>query len=436
MSILRPYQEVAASQLLRALQHGKEEWGYAGGVDMSDTGTGKSFIDLFAALQTGRKPVVLCPLVGIPGWLRTHQALKAEPFYVGTPDALKRGGRSHTVERLGNGVFWWKNASDIILILDEAQHFKGMDSIASQMIEGAIAQEIPIICASATLASSPLELMIAGQVTGLHTGGNDWLRFLAENGCRYKEDEERWVWSSKKHVLGQLHHRLIPERGCRVRKADIGEKPACTIATLPIECPEGPSIAAEWSRGMADIANLNKKGYPPQVQIAVRRKIRMRLWKTSEMALVEPLAERIRADLDNNKSVIAFFGFTESRERMGKLLKTRDGFYGGQDTHTRKRLEDQFQADQIRVLLNQIKAGGSSVSLHDLNGDYPRVAYVLPSDSAVAMSQAPGRIDRLGMLTPAHVWIPYVAGTLSEAIVKSTGRKVAQMAQLNDGAPE
>lgn len=433
MSILYPYQRPASEQLIRALTHGEEEWGYPGCADLSDVGIGKSFIDLSAALATGRSPAIVCPMAGIQGWMKTLKAFNASAHYLGTPEGLKTGGRHEIVARHLD-TFTWKNASSVILILDEAQHFKGMDSLASRLADGAIAQKIPMICASATLASSPLELRIAGQITGLHTGGQDWERFLEEWGCEYDDEEMMWKWKRKKHALEQLHHKLIPMRGCRVTKADMGQRPTCRMDVLPIHCEEGAYLAEEWRKGQEDLNRLYAKRYPAAIVTATRRKIRMRLWKLSEMALAKPLAERMKQDLAEGKSVVAFFQFTDTREQVGKLLKTNDGFYGGQNPAQRAYLENEFQADRIRVLLNQIKAGGSSVSLHDTRGDYPRVAYVLPSDSAVAMGQAPGRIDRAGMVTEAQVWFPCVAGTLSEGIVRSTAKKISQMNKLNDGA--
>lgn len=432
--ILYPYQRDGARQLLRALTDGHEEWGYNGAADLSDVGVGKSFMDYAAALETGREPVILTPVAGFKGWQDTCTAFKHHPRYVGTPDGLKQGNRSHIAARHGD-TFHWKNAHEIVLILDEAHHFKGMDSIASRLADGAIAQHIPIICASATLATSPLELRIAGQVTGLHSGSeSDWLRFLVRNGCRWVDDETGWVWNRKVHHLEQIHHTLIPARGCRVRKSDMGERPGSTIQILPIQCKEGPQIQREWSSALDQLKRMEAQRYPKMVVINTRRKIRMRLWRLSEQALVPHVARLMKQDLAEGKSVIGFFTFTETREQMGKLLGTRDGFYGGQPTDIRARLARDFQANRIKVLLNQIKAGGSSVSLHDLDGGHPRVSYIFPSDSGVAMQQAPGRTDRAGMQSHAQVWIPCVAGSLSEKLVHSTSKKLLAMQGLNDGA--
>ena len=85
------------------------------------------------------------------------------------------------------------------------------------------------------------------------------------------------------------------------------------------------------------------------------------------------------------------------------------------------------------VLLNNIAAGGASVSLQDLTGEYPRISYIFPTDSPVKFGQAPGRIDRQGGKTPTIQWIPCVAGSLSERMVGATTKKMLQLNALNDG---
>ncbi len=119
---------------------------------------------------------------------------------------------------------------------------------------------------------------------------------------------------------------------------------------------------------------------------------------------------------------------------MGHLLGTHAGFYGGQQAKERVYWQREFQANRQHVLLSNIGAGGSSVSLHDTTGKRPRVSYIFPCDNPVKMGQAPGRIDRSGGMTFSQQWIPCVAGTLSERMVKQTARKLMQLARLNDGA--
>jgi hypothetical protein len=431
--LLYDYQKSHAAQLLRALQNGEREWGYPGAVDMSDVGTGKTAVDLAAALATGRKVAVLCPVVGISGWQKMFQHFGAEPYHIGSYEAV-RGNWREGIGKFEGDYFKWENPQDIVLIADEAQITRNMDSITTACIGGAIRQKIPMICASATLALSPLELRIAGRITGLHRGGEDWIRFMRENGGRYEPDENRWWWNKYEiEKLADIHKILIPQRGCRMKKSDIGDHPGTTIEVLPFFVEEAQAIENEWNKIESQVRRMEMSGCKREVILNVRRGGRMRVWKKSEMALVPHVCARIKDDLAAGNSVTAFFSFTESRELAGTILGTNNGFFGGQNPKKRKELIDKFQSNEIHVLLSNIGAGGASVSIHDTTGDRPRIAYIFPTDQPVKMGQAIGRIDRSGGKTHAHQYIPCVAGGISQRMVESCARKLEQLAVLNDG---
>jgi len=401
---------------------------------MSDLGTGKTYVDLAAMTEIRKKIVVLCPVAGMEGWKKAFQLFGITPHFIGTYEAV-RGNWRPEVGRFGDKFFEWEDAEQIGIILDEAQMVKAGDNITTAVAGGAIVQRIPIIAASATLAISPLELRIAGRITGLHNGGKDWKRFIQDNECHYNEEEDRW-WFNRhaEWVLADLHKQLIPERGCRMVKADATtDHPGSTIQVLPIECEEGPAIEKAWSKIEWVVGKMEEEGKPRQMIQNLRRAGRMRVWKQSEMALIPHVARRIQADIAAGNSVVAFLNFTEAREALGSILGTNAGIYGGMSHKKKNHWITEFQENRCHVLLNNIGAGGASVSLHDLTGDRPRVSYIFPSDRHVAAGQAVGRIDRIGGKTHAMQWIPCVKGTLSERMVESTAAKLSRLAILNDG---
>lgn len=433
--ILKDYQRTPSRQLLRALQCGEAEWSYPGAVDLSDVGVGKTYMNTAAALATGREPVVLCPVVGIEGWRECFQRFGREPRFVGSYEAV-RGGWRPELGTFKDGRFVWKTTSDIVLILDEAQMVKGQESMTAATIGGAINASVPTIAASATMASSVVDLRIAGRITGLHTGGKDWKRFLAEKKAVFDDDEQRWTWDRRRHLymLDEIHRILIPARGCRVKKADMGEQPGTTIQVLPMQgIKEAAEIEKAW-RELDEKTRWMERERMPADQIRnFRRAGRTRIWKRSELALVPGVVELVKKCLEDGKSVIMFFSFTESRLLAGKLLKTKDGIYGGQSKNQRTKAKADFQANRIRVLLCNIGAAGASANLQDLTGDRPRETFIFPTDNPVKMGQAPGRVDRLEGKTHSLQWIPCIAGGFSERMVRSTARKLLANSVLNDG---
>jgi hypothetical protein len=428
---LRGYQVTPARQLYRALTHGMAEWGHPGAVDLSDMGTGKTYMAMAAAAATGRRIVVLCPVVGRAGWERAFAHFGIEPHFIGTYEGLRQGNRPHIAEQRLDGTFSWKRAGEIILILDEAQALRHDDTLNVKLCSAAILQRIPIIVASATVAISPVEMRFAGRITGLHRGGDDWARFLAAHGCVRRSASEGWKWDGQMRHLSAIHARLFPRRGCRVRKEELGsECPETEIRVLPIQCAAAAEIEKKWKETLALLEQLKRQGKNTE---AVRRTCAMRMWQASEAALVPALAERVREDVRGGRSVAIFVNFTATRLGLGNLLKTNAGFYGGQNLRTRQHWESEFQADRQHILISNIGAGGASVSLHDVNGERPRTAYICPTDHVVQMEQATGRVDRVGGQSKSLQWIPCVAGTLSEQMVHRTRRKMLAISVLNNG---
>lgn len=428
---LRGYQIEPTKQIYRALMKGAAEWGYPGAVDFSDMGTGKTYMDLAAAIATGRDPAILCPTVGMAGWQRACQHFGITPHFISTYEAVRGAFRPHIATVDDTGRFTWKDPKEIILILDEAQALRHDDTLTVRCVSAAIRQGIPIIVASATIAVSPVEMRFAGRVTGLHSGDQDWHRFLANHGC-FKKGKS-FVWDGKAHHLMRIHQQLFPWRGARVRKQDLGEEcPETVIETLPLDIPEAAAIEQEWrnTEEMLDrLASQMSGGALDQK----RRNAHLKMWHRCEMALVPYLATRIKKDIADGNSVAVFMNFNDSRIALSRLLNTTAGFYGGQPLARRQYWEREFQANRQHVLISNIGAGGASVSLHDTTGDRPRIAYILPTDHVIKLEQATGRVDRVGGQTVSRQYIPFVAGSITARMIERTRRKMKNIATINDG---
>lgn len=429
---LRDYQVEPARQLYRALRKGPTEWGYSGAVDFSDMGTGKTYQDLAAALATGLQVGVLCPSVGQPGWQRAFDHYGAEPLFISTYEAVRGAWRPQIATMDATGKFTWTNPRRMILILDEAQACRHDDTLTVQCCSSAIRQGIPIIMASATIAISPTEFRFAGRITGLHKGDDDWPRFLREHGC--VKTGGSWTWDRRSHHLERINARLFPRRGCRVRKQDLGEDcPETIIEVLPFDIPEAGRLNQTWLAAQEFVDRLRQQGMPEGKIKSIERTTRMKTWHRTERALAPYVAERVRQDVRDGNSVAIFTNFTDCREEIGRMLNTRAGFYGGQNKKIRAYYESQFQSNREFVLVSNIGAGGASVSLHDIHGERPRIAYLFPTDDPIKFSQATGRVDRVGGQSLSRQFIPCVKGTLTEQIVHRTRQKMARIDIINDG---
>lgn len=434
---LRGYQVQPARQLFRALRRGSSEWGYPGAVDFSDTGTGKTYQTLAAGLATGKKVGVICPPAGRDGWLAAFNLMGAVPFFLETYESIRGGWRPHIAEEQRNGDFIWKNPADFVMIADELQAVRHETTLTVRCFSAAIRQKVAMIGASASVAVSPLEFRFAGRIIGLHQGGQDWERFLMNHGCHRKTKDGPFHWDKDLRHLQKINARLFPYRGCRVRKQDLGDEcPETEITILPFDVPEAREIESMWQDALSTIDRLVRQGKPEAVARAMRQRARMATWQRCETVLVKPLAELTRQHVREGKSVAHFMNFNASREALQKALGTRAGIYGGMPKARRSHYIREFQADREHIMVNNLKSGGASVSLHDINGDRPRIAFIMPTDDVVKMVQGIGRVDRVGGKSKSHQFFPVVRGGLTERMVANIRKKMIALQNLNDGRTE
>jgi hypothetical protein len=429
---LRPYQVNPAKQIFRALSQGWNEWGYPGAVDFSEVGLGKTYMDLAAAIATGKEIIVLCPVVGEEGWRQAFAHFGVTPRFITTYEAVRGGWRSHVCTMDGEGVFHWQNPSKIVLILDEAQALRHDDTLTVRCCSAAIRQRIPIIGASATIALSPLEMRFAGRITGLHNGEGDWTRFLQDHGC-VQTSGGGWKWDRREAHLVKINSKLFPARGARVVREDLGDEcPETIITTLPIKTSESDRLEAQWRETVEMLDRMKMQMADAKFKV-VERNARMRVWKMAESTLVKPLAEIIREDIEEGFSVAAFLNFNESRIRLSQELNCFAGFYGGMNAEKRKYYQREFQANKLHLLINNVKAGGASVSLHDIHGARPRKSYICMSDDAIRIAQCLGRVDRFGSKSVSQQFLTYAAGSITERMVVGVRAKMRRLARINDG---
>jgi superfamily II DNA or RNA helicase len=146
--------------------------------------------------------------------------------------------------------------------------------------------------------------------------------------------------------------------------------------------------------------------------------------------LIVDLAEEALAD---GMSVVIFLNFKDSIKAVAERLKTDCIVWGDNVKGERQANIDRFQADKARVIIVSLQAGGAGLSLHDLNGKYARMALISPSFSAIDLTQALGRVHRVGGLTKAIQRIVYAANSVEEDVCNSIQRKLKNLSIINDG---
>jgi hypothetical protein len=438
------YQVQPARQLLNALTTGADEWNYPGAWDCSALGTGKTYQALAAAIGTGLEVGVICPLSVIPAWKNAFKHFGEVPRFIRNYESLRTGNRDYVkleqyrdkrTGHAGRRFNWTVSPTDTVLLFDEAHMVKGGTTKNAALAIAAIRQRFPLIFISGTLASDPTHMRATGRAVGLHEGGESYNRFLLEHGCEQSPNRGMTFIGGKKgrFYLTRIHLKVFPKRGARTRIEDLGDRfPETQIMVEAYETGETAAINKAFKVAAQTIENLTKQGMSEGQAKMLSQTAWMKAFHESERLKVPAICEKVQEELEEGRSVVVFVNFTDVREALMTKLKTQCAIYGGQHALQREQAIADFQADKARVIVANIDAGGVGVSLHDLNGDYPRTAIIMPTCKVVSITQALGRVHRAGGKTKSRQIVFYSTG-FEETICQNIRRKVGNLTALNDG---
>ena len=79
-----------------------------------------------------------------------------------------------------------------------------------------------------------------------------------------------------------------------------------------------------------------------------------------------------------------------------------------------------------------VQAGGTGLSLHDLNGKHPRVSLISPNFSAVDLKQVLGRVHRAGAKSTAVQKIVFANDTVEMRVCRAVRKKLNNLDLIND----
>jgi superfamily II DNA or RNA helicase len=428
---LREWQKRSVSYLAESIRvHGAA-------IDGSDTGTGKTYAAIGTVRELGMDVGVLCPKAVIESWKRVIKDHFNLPCtFVYNYEALKSGKLNHILEKRRsknstNEEYVWNIPKNTLLIFDESHRLKGKDTKNSLMAKAAKNQGYKILCCSATNAVNPIELDAVGYILGLHKSGNSFIKFIKDHGC--KKGHYGYRFDGGKYWLQKLHKDIFLDRGVRLKKDDIPNFPDSEIIAEPYCLGDAPTeeinrIYFEMNKEIETLNNvISKKKATNELTIRLRARQKIELLKV-------PLFVEMTEDLlEDGHSVVIMVNFEETIQALSKKLKTRCMIYGGNKGNERQQNIDDFQADKQRVILVNIAAGGVGVSLHDLNGNHPRVALISPNDSAPILRQAFGRVHRDGAKTKSQQRVIFVANTVEEQVCTNVKMKLNNLDTINDG---
>lgn len=424
-------------------------------LDMSETGTGKSYASAAIARHHYGPVELICPKAVIPQWLKVLAKFGVKPHVIINYEKIGRGN-THWMKwkKLPDPMKPWKEGelremplfkfpSNALVILDEGHRCKGNDTTNAWMMIALKRQGYKVLVASATLATTPMEMRASGYLVGLHALYN-FSDFCRVHGAADVGRYGALSWNSEnpeaKRAMMLLNEYLFETSACaaRMRVEDFGDLfPESHIVAEAYDLgANSPKVQEAYEEMEREIAKLEKRceNYSEHIfaiMMAARRK--------SELLKVPLFAEMVEDLYDEGKSVCIFLNFEDSiealRSRLTKLKKFNNqlGFIvGGQHAEQRQKHIDEFNADTRRVMIANIKAGGIGISLHDLNGKFPRASIVSPNFSAFELVQALGRVWRQGGLTKSYQNIVFAANTIEEQACRRVQARIDNLSTLND----
>jgi hypothetical protein len=425
--------------------------------DASETGTGKMYCAAAVAREMNVPVYIICPKAVIPTWERIIKLFKLKPKCLVNFEKLTRGNT--------RWMKWVKNQPDpssfkynarcelpvfrfeagSFVIVDEGHKCKGVNTSNAWMMIALKLQGYQVLVSSATIACTPLEMKAFGYLVNLHKlyNFNDFCRL---HGAKWvgKWGAMTWNMVSKEATAAMqvLHDYLYKESKCASRM---------TVEMFGKLFPETHIIAEAFEMGAnqkkleavydemeVELAKLEEKSANYKAHVFA---VMMKARRFSELLKIPFFVDKADDLLEEGKSVVIFVNFDDTVQGLykrlckSKYVKPEEiGFIvGGQSAKVRQEDIDAFNADKKRLLIVNIAAGGTGISLHDLNGKFPRASLISPNWSSYNLRQALGRIWRQGGKTKSYQLIIYAAKTVEEQICRRVQAKLSCLDTLNDG---
>ena len=422
---------------------------YVNGVasDQSETGTGKTYVAAWIAKYLNSPVVIVCPKVVIPSWTKVLSYFGIKAHCLINYEKLIRGNTEHLSFKDNKD----DSASDYIInfpknslvILDEVHKCKSGSSKNSDFLIKLKMDGYKTLLLSATTATNPLEMKAFGFATTLHNLVN-YRHFITDSGAYvgrfggYQIDlgSQRTV-----EAMANIHNQLFNEYKVSSRMTRKMFDKIFPDNHVMAECfdmgTNTDKINRVYEQMEAELAALEESSVNySQHHFAIMTKAR----RMAELLKVPTMVEMIEDWFEEGISPVVFVNFTDTVEAIIKQLSKNRKFdgliakiVGGQTDKVRQADIEGFQNDTKRIMIANLAAGNAGVSLHDLNGKFPRASVISPSYSAINLLQALGRIHRAEGKTKCVQKIMFAAGTIEEDACKRVQCKLNNLECLNDG---
>tara|TARA_R100000654_G_scaffold8986_3_gene20861 strand:+ start:20352 stop:21647 length:1296 start_codon:yes stop_codon:yes gene_type:complete len=404
-------------------------------LDSSSVGTGKTVVASHLALRLERPVAVMCPKAVIPSWERELKEVGIDPIFVLNFEKVRTGNTPHMSKR-GKKIMNWKVPKNTLFLVDEIHKCKGPYTQNAQLIISLVKQNFLVHGMSATACEDPTEMRSIGYMLGLHSlaksenGLYNWFAWMKSYGC-YQDEWNGWRMGSNK-TLKKLHDKIYGSVAAKLTILDFPDSFRNNrVFVEPMQFSDSKKIIKIYEKlGLTPqiITDLIENGTVDDSEHVIVNILRAR--QLTEAMKVPDLVAYAQDLEEQGNSVVLFVNFRDTVEALCKQLNCK-AIQGGQTVEERQAIVDEFQNDESTIVVANIAAGGTGLSLHDCNGDRPRVSLICPSFNAKDYLQTLGRIHRNGAKSDAIQKVLVTSGSIEENVIDSIERKINNLTELH-----
>jgi len=377
-------------------------------LDASATGTGKTYTAMALCAFSGYSPIIVCPKSVIHIWQEVAALFRIKAVIYSYEQII--GGKTGVYDKET-----WRFNGHQMIIFDEAHRCKNANTLHSTLLMSLKGRRVKILLLSATIADTLPAFSNFGCLLGFYGHPSRFNRWI-----------KRCASDLKLPPMAALNRCIFPKFGSRMRSVS---KETSTVKAYCFNMNNADKIAEQYD--IIEACYAYRKEQTVDAGSALARIIRAR--QAIEILKVPTFLDLIRINRQKGRSVVMFVNFNETLHLLARELKVTCLIHGEQTGEERINAVSAFQANREKIILCNIRAGGTGISLHDLHGDHPRVTLISPTWSAQDFIQCTGRIDRVCAKTRTAQKIIFCAGTVEKRICDTLTKKIENLSLLNDG---
>ena len=420
MDKLLPYQQQHAKSLINILGKNRRV------LDASKMGLGKTYCTVAVCVELKLVPFIVCPKTVMENWLNVLKYFGCGHYGITSYESLqhlKYWDSDNKRELLnfigktdeGYDAFEDEMPDDLVIIYDEVHKCKNINTNNGTILHALTKTNVRICMLSGTVADQPVYFVLVGLVLKLYddyTKGHQWI---------IKKSK---LTSSENYMLG-FHKIIYPNYASKINE-DIVKNlyPECEIAAKCYDMKTSDEIEENYNKLKQAMKSKDKKSIMSEY---------IRTNHANDILKMPTIVSETKLNIAAGNSVVIFVNYTDCLLTLSELLDTQCLVYGEQTIEERYKNIKDFQLDRERIIICNIKCGSNGISLHDLNGRYPRVSLLMPTWSVTDLIQALGRTYRIGVKTKTKQIIIFSNSSSEKYVQENIKDKLNNISLLNNG---